>query len=82
MSKEILPSLENQLFCWESWDEMGVACLQFYDVELVVSIGEFPVGHKFASAFMDNEHSIVAFYDEDNNESKFKLKLSAGEEIK
>lgn len=77
-----MSSLENQLFAWQGWDEMGVSCLQFYDVELIVPIGEFPVGHKFSSAFMDNEKSIVCFYDANDKESKFKLNLSVGEEIK
>lgn len=81
MSKEIYPTLESQLFYWENWDEMDVNCLQFYDVELVVPIGEFPVGHKFPTAFFDSANSIVAFYDENNKETKFHLKISVGDQI-
>lgn len=81
MAKEIFPSLECQLFTWENWDEMNVMSFQFYDVELIVPIGKFPVGHKFDSAYIDGENSILAFYDADNNETKFRLRLSVGEQI-
>jgi len=80
-NKEVFKTLEGQLFTWEDWDEMSVMSLQFYRVTLIVPVGEFPIGHKFETAFIDGEKSVLALYDKDNNETKFHLNLSVGDKI-
>jgi hypothetical protein len=70
--------LEHQIFTWEGWDDFGVMSPTFYNVTLVVPIGPFPVGHKFASAIIDGEKSTITFVDEKETNLSFDLKMSVG----
>jgi len=76
--------LEDQLFLWEDWDEMGMYSLHFYNCELKVPIGYIPAGTKFPSITMDFAHSCMQInLDKDGkNYITFKLNISVGEEIK
>lgn len=72
-------SFENQIFTWENWDEgAGPMSLQFYNVELVVPVGEFPVGTKFPNAFILGDLSILALTDDQGVEHAFALALNVG----
>lgn len=73
--------LENQIFVWEGWDDNGPMMPQFYNVELVVPVGEFPKGHKFPVAFFNGDESTISFMDENDVEHTFALLLSIGEKI-
>lgn len=70
--------LEHQIFTWEGWDDFGVMSPTFYNVTLVVPIGPFPVGHKFASAIIDGVKSTITFIDEKETSLSFDLRLSVG----
>jgi hypothetical protein len=74
-------TLETQLFIWDGWDDNGPMCPQFYNVELVVPVGEFPVGHKFPVAFFNGDKSIISFMDEEDKEHAFELILTVGPKI-
>lgn len=73
--------LEDQLFTWDGWDINDPMALQFYNVELKVPIGEFPVGHKFPVAFLNGDHSFVSFMDENDQAHDFELILTVGNKI-
>lgn len=73
--------LENQLFTYDGWDDNGVLSPQFYKVELLVQVGEFPVGTKFPVAFFNGESSTLSFMDENDVEHIFEMKLSLGRKI-
>lgn len=73
--------LENQLFAWDGWDDNGPMMLQFYKVELIVPIGDFPVGHKFPVAFFNGDNSTISFMDEKNVEHTFELVLTVGKKV-
>lgn len=74
--------LECQLFDWDGWDDSGVMCPLFYKVELLVPIGEFPVGHKFPVAFFNGDDSNITFCDENDNHYTYQLILTTGNKIK
>jgi hypothetical protein len=75
-------NLEHQLFTWEEWDDMGSMSYQFYNVELVVPVGDFPIGTKFDIAYMDGDNSTVSFMNTgDNHINIFELHLSVGKKI-
>jgi hypothetical protein len=78
--------LEHQLFTWEGWDDNGPLCLQFYNVELTVQVGKFPVGTKFKLAMFDGDTSSVTFenHDVEGNTTEshtYALNVSLGEEL-
>lgn len=73
--------LENQLFAWDGWDDNGIMCPQFYKVELIVPIGDFPVGHKFPVAFLNGDNSTISFMDEKDVEHTFELVLTVGKKV-
>lgn len=75
-------TLENQLFTWEDWDSIDDHMnLQFYNVTLLVPIGEYPAGHKFAIAYILGDESVVQF-DLDNDQSvAYELNVSIGNKI-
>lgn len=70
-------TLENQLFSWDSWDQMDIACFQFFNPQLVCSIGEFSVGTQFDWAVFDIEKSKLILCDYDGVEHIFDLKVTA-----
>ena len=75
-------SLEHQLFTWEQWDEgMDAGDMQFYKVELLTQVGEFPVGTKFPRAYMATSGSFVVFLDENNQDHIFELNVSVGKKL-
>jgi hypothetical protein len=69
-------SFEKQLFNWDGWDDISPMCLQFYNVELVVPVGSFPIGTRFSCACVDGENSSLRLFDEDGTEHTFGLVLS------
>ena len=74
-------SLENQIFVWDGWDDIGTIIFLYYNVELIVPVGEFPVGHKFPSAVFNGEESFVSFMDENKVQHTFELSLSVGKKM-
>ena len=56
--------MEKRLFTWTGWDQHDTCAFSFYDVCLVVAIGNLPVGTKLESAFLDYETGILQFYAE------------------
>lgn len=81
MSKKNKIGLENQLFTWREWDDNGPMMPQFYNVELLVPIAEFPAGHKFPVAFFNGDDSNVSFMDENNVEHIYELILTVGKKL-
>lgn len=57
-------SLEEQIFKWEEWEDLGDGNLFFNDVELVVDIGSFKKGHQFDFAVFLIDSSIIEFLNE------------------
>ena len=79
MDKDIGTGLESQIFTWDGWDQNDVMCVQFYDVELIVPVGEFPIGYKFSCAALNGDNSSITFYDLDDEVGHtFELKVSVG----
>jgi hypothetical protein len=76
-----MKSIEQNIFTWEQFSEEGVMSCQFYDVELVVPVGEFPVGTKFTGAYIGGENSVLVLYDETDTPHAFRLNLTAGEPV-
>ena len=71
--------IENQLFTWESWDEVGTMSLQFCDVQLKVQIGDFPIGTKFDCAVFDSESEVLQLFDDKTKTRyEFPLMVSVG----
>lgn len=71
--------IEHQLFTWKHWDEVETMSLQFYDVELKVQIGEFPVGTKFGCAVFDCNANLLQLFDEKKRLCyEFPLTVSVG----
>lgn len=62
-------SLEKQIFSWNGWDEVDAGILQFYNVELSIPVGEFPVGEKFDCAVFSNLNSELVLIKNDENGS-------------
>lgn len=73
--------LEEQIFTWDGWDDNGPMMPQFYKVELLVQVGEFPPGTKFPVAFFNGDSSTISFMDEKDEEHIFELKVSVGRKI-
>lgn len=57
-------TIEHQLFTWESWDELGVGDLYFYDVTFVADVGPFKVGDTASGVSMLLSQSKIEVYDE------------------
>jgi hypothetical protein len=74
-------NFEHHLFVWEGWDHDDAFSWTFYDVTLVVPFGKYPVGHKFTSATLMGDYSVVAFYNGDVEEAAFRFKLVPGEQV-
>lgn len=73
--------LERQILEWVDWDDDGPMKLILHEVTLKITIGSFPVGHKFATAFFDGDASVISFMDENDQEYSFELKLSIGDKV-
>jgi len=54
--------MEKQLFDWEGWDDVDVACYQFYKVKLKVKIGNFEPNTEFDSAMVDYQKGLLCLY--------------------
>lgn len=75
-------SLENQLFFWQDWDELDSSMsMQFYDVELKVAVGDFPIGTKFPSAYILGDNSLLVLTDNNDKQFSFALNISVGEAV-
>jgi hypothetical protein len=73
--------MENQLFTWDGWDDAGVSDVQFYDVTLIVPVGEFPIGTKFPTAFWMGSQSLLSLIDSEEKEHLYEIKAFVGEKI-
>ena len=73
--------LEHQIFSWESWDEDSNMSMIFYQAELKVPVGDFPVGHKFDTVFFNGNDSIVSFMDDRGVIYTYELNVSVGKRI-
>lgn len=74
-----MASFEDQILTWTNWDEGDSAMsLRFYDVELLVPVGEFPVGTKFPRADILAGISVLALTDDQGVEHAFALTLNVG----
>lgn len=75
-------TLEQQLFTWKQWDEgASHADFQFYEVELVAQVGDFPAGTKFPFAYLATSGSFVVFVDEQKQEHIYELVVSTGKKL-
>lgn len=59
--------MEQRFFKWNGWDQHDTMTFSFTNVELVAPMGDFPVGTKFDSAFVDYEKGIIEFFDYSDN---------------
>ncbi len=66
--------VERQLFSWESWDG-DQQCMQFYDVELKIRIGDHQPGSKFELAAIEFETGKLHLYPEAEHEKRFTFDL-------
>jgi hypothetical protein len=73
--------LDEQIFTCDGWDDNGYLSPQFYNVELLVQVGEFPAGTKFPVVFFNGEKSLVSFCDENDKHHTYELHLSVGKKI-
>lgn len=75
-----MPSIEDQLFTWDSRDAYDVLDITYFDVALKVPIGKFPVGTKFSYAVLVLGLSQLSLHlDGDKIGIHFPLKLTIGE---
>lgn len=72
-------TLESQLFTWEYWDECGPGIFMFYNVSLIVDIGQFKLGTMLKTATINMKNSKLYLYDFDDKEYEFNLSLSVTE---
>ena len=72
----LLRKLSCEIFTGEFWGiHAGIESLEFHDVELVVPVGDYPVGATFSRADIDMEEHEMTFYQEDEVVAIFELKL-------
>ena len=73
--------LEAQLFDWHDWDQQSTMAFTFYDVEMKVGLGTYPVGQKFGCVCLDYEKSTLAVWKEGNEtgtpDNVYSLSISA-----
>jgi hypothetical protein len=56
-------SIETQVFTWSDWQQDDTTTFGFYDVVLVVPVGPYPAGAKFAFASWNGENSTLGLYE-------------------
>lgn len=85
MKKKNINNLEEQIFTWESWDELEANELLFYNCTVTHDVHPYlKKGDKFVTVFWSGSTSTVYFYptkeDEDDADSqgtlKFKIKIT------
>jgi hypothetical protein len=59
--------MEGQLFDWKSWDTIDTMDFFFYDCELLVPVGQYPIGTKIKSIAMMYGSGVMEFYAEEEN---------------
>ena len=77
-------SIEQKIFTWTGWDEVGDFTLYFYNAVLLVPIGDFPVGRKFDGCMIDATGSRIVFQEYINDnivEYAFELSYSVGKRL-
>lgn len=76
--------MERDLFSWSGWDGDS-ECMIFYNPVLKVPIGDFEVGHTFASASivqMDELGNYLEFYDKEGHAvAKFAITIEIVGEV-
>lgn len=77
--------MESEFFTWDGCDKHDLMCFSFYDAELLVDIGDFKKGSKFASIIVDyGESPHIEFWQHKHSEkptAKYALKLQIGEKL-
>lgn len=77
--------MESQIFTWETVEKHVNLAYGYYKVELVVNVGKYPKGTKFAYVDVDyNEASTMTFYAENatgDNEPEMTCKMSLQLEV-
>jgi len=76
-------TIEQQIFSWQDWyGDLG-GYMMFDNVELIVPVDQYPIGQKFSHAVVDNEHSLISFYDTKDNgiSHTYKLIVKVGEKV-
>lgn len=68
--------MEQQLFTWESFDELGTDEYEFYNVTTVVKIKDIPAGTHFDMAQINfGDYPYVSFQNDGNILHSFSLRL-------
>ena len=73
--------IENKLFTYEKFRDLGSGTLDFWNVVLTVSVGSFPAGTKFPSAIISTPASMLGFMDQHGKVHAFNISLSVGEKV-
>lgn len=56
--------MEQDLFEWDGWDQVGDTAKCFYKPILKVKVGNFEIGTQFASAIIDDCDGVLSFYND------------------
>lgn len=68
--------MEKDLFKWQGWDELDTVSSIFYNIELVVPIGQHKPGELFKSACINYSTGALDLYkDESDQHESYYLKL-------
>jgi hypothetical protein len=73
-------TIENQLFYWKGWDELGVNDLQFYDVVFQTKVGPYNAGDTAPCVAMLLSESKIVVYDGDSEAYVGRLVVSVEDE--
>lgn len=69
--KKDFKGIETQLFNWKKWDECGEGDYIFYDVTIKSTMGDYPMGAKFAFVnFLLSQSTMELFENENDKEPK------------
>ena len=56
-------AIENQVFTWKDWQYDDTATFSFYEAELIVPVGPYPIGTKFAFVSWNGDNSTLSCYE-------------------
>lgn len=74
-------TIEDQLFTYASWEYLDeIGNMEFEDVALLVAVGEYPAGTKFAKAFLSSA-GILGLTDGNGNSFGHYLNVSIGDKV-
>ena len=69
-------TVENQIFDWDQWDDMGEGNRMFYNIVLIQLLGNFQAGTAFKQAYWCDTNSYLVLTNE-NEEFVFRLRITA-----